>query len=119
MVTTAFEALADTVYRSKWYEYDFSIRQCVILLLAIHQKPLQFHGLKLIDLSLMTFTKVLCYFSNLIHMNVFVFMYFFILLQLMKISVTYYLMFKSFSQTTAEIISLAHHMNNTTNLLDF
>lgn len=57
-ITVVFEELADTAYQSKWYKYDNKLKKYLIPFIANCQVPLKFDGLKMVYLSLQTFSKV-------------------------------------------------------------
>lgn len=58
MMTMHFEELADVVYQPKWYEYDPQIKKYMVLLIANCQQMLELDGLKLVYLSVVTFSRV-------------------------------------------------------------
>lgn len=58
LTTIQFHRFGDISYNSEWYKMPIEQRNYIELLIADAQRPLIFHGLKLVDLNLLTFTKV-------------------------------------------------------------
>lgn len=98
-MTNSFFKLAEHAYHSKWYEHDSKSKEYFILIIANGQRAQIFVGLKMIYLSLATFSKVNSYACFLFHKNLVVYFILFYLFenQLMNTAVSFYLMFKGFS----------------------
>lgn len=56
--TEQFLLYADISYESMWYKFPVKLQKYLALILADSQRPRYFDGLNLIELSLVTFTKV-------------------------------------------------------------
>lgn len=56
--TTQFSNYGDAAYESAWYKYPLNLRKAVQMIIADAQRPLIFYGFGVIDLNLITFTKV-------------------------------------------------------------
>lgn len=57
--TDNFSRIADASYESLWYHFPTDLRKYLLLIVADAQRPRMFEGLGVIDLNLMTFTKVI------------------------------------------------------------
>lgn len=92
--TTQFLYYADATYESAWYSYPLNMQKAVQMIIADAQRPLIFYGFGVIDLNLITFTKVRAFFEcDILQLNVHNYAF-----QVMKTVVSYYLMFKRLTE---------------------
>lgn len=61
--TTQFLNYADATYESAWYLYPLNLQKAAQMIIADAQRPLIFYGFGVIDLNLITFTKVRAFFE--------------------------------------------------------
>lgn len=60
-----FWCYADVSFESLWYKFPVNLQKYVLMIIANAQRPQIFSGLGIIDLSLMSFMKVMrIFFSN-------------------------------------------------------
>lgn len=65
LASHSFEIMANTVYESNWIELSNDLKKYVVLMIAIGQKPMQYHGFGIIVLNMETFTRV----SLIVHLK--------------------------------------------------
>lgn len=91
--TNSMAKFSNVVYKSNWYCQKPRIQKLLKLMISRAQKPNIFMGLKIIDCSLESFTKVdFDLFAEIID-KIALFSYF----QLNKTAATYYIMFRNIS----------------------
>lgn len=54
----SFEKMADCVYEMRWQMLPLRLQKYVVVMIENTQKPLYYHGFKIIKLQLNTFVKV-------------------------------------------------------------
>lgn len=94
--TEQFMEIADTVFESKWHQFPINLRKFIFLTIVDAQKPIYCHGFYIVDLDLITFTRVSlfpCNFENFPSKCIYGLEY----LQGFKTIISYYMMFKKFA----------------------
>lgn len=95
-ITVRISTMSNTAYYSKWFACPLELQKYVVLIIARSQEPIQFTGFGIVNCTLETLGKVTCTLiaignglecTNSVNP-----------LQLVKTSVSYYLIFRQLSQ---------------------
>lgn len=91
MATESYENMSNALFESDWQKLSIDMRKYLLLMIKNAQRPLYFHGFRVIALNLETFSKVSGKKMN-IFMKRFAQTFSF---QLLKTVFSYYMLFKT------------------------
>lgn len=103
--TIDYAQMAHSLYESNWYQHSVGLQRFFKMMIANAQRPLFYHGFRIVQLNLETYLKVTNHYNRIIfanvtgsHSNAFRLL---LLFQLLKTVISYYLMFKTLAMESS------------------